>query len=77
MVSQQAEAGYGVALQAQLERMFLEEYLQRSGHSLAGLRGLPAEPMKRLMTAASLDASARLSEVETRARFVRDVHGRV
>ena len=60
---------------AQLELMYLEEYLQQTGHSLASLRNLPEAQAKRLMADASVYASTRLSEVETRSRFVQDVHG--
>jgi cytosine/adenosine deaminase-related metal-dependent hydrolase len=60
---------------AQLEMSFIAEYLRDQGHSLESLRGLVEEEAKRLMAEASRYASAKLTAVETRARFVHDVHG--
>jgi hypothetical protein len=59
---------------AQLERAFIEEYLQRSGHHLTDLRELPSEEAVALMQQASRYASGRLTEVETRAHLVSDLH---
>jgi hypothetical protein len=54
--------------------MLLEAYLDGKGYTLAGLRELPAEEAKRLMTEASIYASTKLAEVEARAHFVRELH---
>jgi len=59
---------------AQLERAFIEEYLQDRGHPLSGLHNLPSEQADALMKEASAYASGRLSEVETRAHLVTDLH---
>ncbi|MEW6568951.1 MAG: hypothetical protein AB1449_12455 [Chloroflexota bacterium] len=59
---------------AWLETMLLEAYLSGKGYTLAGLRELPAEEAKRLMTEASVYASTKLAEVEARAHFVRELH---
>jgi hypothetical protein len=59
---------------AQLERAFIEEYLQGRGHHLDDLRELPTEQANALMREASTYASGRLTEVETRAHLVGDLH---
>ena len=58
---------------AQLERAFIEEYLQLRGHHLKDVRGLPSEEAEELMKEASAYASGRLTEVETRAHLVSDL----
>ena len=59
---------------AQLERAFIEEYLQGRGHHLQDVRELPSEQAEALMREASAYASGRLSELETRAHLVSDLH---
>jgi hypothetical protein len=59
---------------AQLERAFIEEYLHRRGQHLNTLSGLPREQANALMKEASAYASGRLTEVETRAHLVDDLH---
>lgn len=59
---------------ATLERAFIEEYLQRRGLSPADLHALPHDEATRLMKDASLYASGRLTEVESRAHYVHDMH---
>ena len=60
---------------ARLEKAFIEEYLRSRGYTLKTLHGLPEELVKQLMTEASLYASAKLTELESRAHFVDEVHG--
>jgi hypothetical protein len=67
---------------APLERMLIEAFLQKRGYTLhcasVPLRRIcdvPEDEAKRLMTAASAYASAKLAEVETRAHFIDEVHG--
>ncbi len=60
---------------AKLERMYIAEYLRSKGLSLSELRKLPAIEARKLMIEASIWASTKLAEVETRADFVRDLHG--
>jgi hypothetical protein len=62
---------------AQLERALIEEFLERQGSSLSALRSLPPEEANRLLRDASAYASGRLSEVETRAHLVGDLHSGV
>lgn len=59
---------------AQLEQAFIAEYLQRRGHTLSSLQALPGELSNALLREASLYASGRLTEVESRAHFVIDIH---
>lgn len=58
-----------------LERAYFEQYLRSQGYSLASLAALPKAQSEQLMRAASLYASARLAEVETRSHLVEDMHG--
>ena len=59
---------------AQLEIAFIEEYLHDRGHHLNTLRDLPRDQANALMKEASAYASGRLTEVETRAHLVEDLH---
>ena len=59
---------------AQLERAFIEEYLHGQGQHLNTLNTLPREQATALMKEASAYASGRLTEVETRAHLVDDLH---
>ena len=58
-----------------LERMYIEEYLSGKGHTLGSVSALPEDEARQLMVEASVNASGRLAEVETRARLVQDIHG--
>ena len=60
---------------AHLERAYIEQYLHGLGYTLETVQHLPDEQAKLLMRAASLYASSRLAEVETRAHLVEDIHG--
>ncbi len=60
---------------AQLEQAFIAEYLRSQGYDPHCLHELPEDLVKQLMTEASVYASARLTEIEARARFVHEVHG--
>jgi hypothetical protein len=71
---QPEETGERLA-RTQLERAFLEEYLRGLGHSLEELPTLPPAEVKVLMRAASLYASMRLEEVESRSHLIEEIHG--
>jgi hypothetical protein len=60
---------------ALMERAFIEEFLQTRGHSLATLKTLPHDQSAALMKEASRHASARLTEVESRAHFIDSIKG--
>lgn len=59
---------------AQLEQAFIAEFLERRGYALATLRALPQAEADAIMKEASVYASARLMEVESRAQYVHDIH---
>jgi hypothetical protein len=60
---------------ASMERSLIEEFLLTRGHTLESLHKLPEDEAKALMTAASLHASMRLTEVESRAHFIDGIKG--
>ena len=62
---------------AELEREFIAQYLRSHCPRKGGLRGLPEATVRQLMTEASCYASARLAEMESRARLVTEVRGAV
>ena len=57
-----------------LERSLIDEYLRLQGHDPAHLEHLPAEQRDTLLRNASLHASDRLAEIESRAHYVDDLH---
>ena len=59
---------------AQLERAFIEEYLRSRHHSLDTVRQLPQDEALALLRQASVFASGRLTEVESRAHLVDELH---
>ena len=59
---------------AQLERAFIAEFLQARGYTLSTLHELPEDQANALLKEASLYASRKLTEVESRAHFVDDMH---
>jgi hypothetical protein len=58
-----------------LEKALIEEFLRARGLDSPALRALPNDEAKRVLTEASLYASAKLAEVEARAHFVHEIHG--
>jgi hypothetical protein len=61
---------------AELERAFMNEYFVSHGYDPVSVASLPEDVHKALLKQASLYASAKLSEVEARAHYVHDIHGR-
>ena len=59
---------------AQLERAFIDEFLKLRGHSVTSLRELPEAEAHAIMREASLYASGKLTEVESRAHYVDEMH---
>jgi hypothetical protein len=59
---------------AQLERAFIEEYLRLRHHSRETLNRLPDAEAARLLSEASIYASGRLTEMESRAHLVDELH---
>ena len=62
--------------EGQLETALIDEFLRMRGVDAAGLRTLPDTETKRLLSAASVYAAAKLAEIESRAHFVHHLHGR-
>jgi len=59
---------------SQLERAFIDEFLRLRGYDVGTLRQLPDDTATALLKQATMYASGRLTEVESRARFVDDLH---
>ena len=61
--------------QGQLETMLIDEYLQSQGYaSIKELCHLPEDEVKKLMISACRFASLNLAEIESRARFKKEIH---
>ena len=61
--------------QSALERRFVKEYLHNKGYQLEDLKRLPVEQSKQLMTEACRYASLKLAEVESKAKFRKEIRG--
>jgi hypothetical protein len=59
---------------ATLERAFIAEFLLRHGQTISTIHELPQAEATALMREASIYASAKLSEMESRAHYVHDLH---
>jgi len=59
---------------ARLEQSLIDEYLRLHGHDPAKLADLVAAERDALLRSASVYASCRLSEVETRSHYVHELH---
>jgi len=60
--------------ESRLEKIFIEAYITSKGYKLKDLKLLPPDELRQLMVDASIFASAKLAEVETRARLIKDIH---
>jgi hypothetical protein len=58
----------------QLERSLIDEYLRARGHDPHALSALPAPEREALLKDASVYASSKLCEVESRSHFVHELH---
>ena len=61
--------------QSALERRFIKEYLREKGYQLEDLKRLPLKESKQLMTEACSYASLKLAEVESKAKFRKEIRG--
>ena len=59
--------------QAELERRLIDEYLQKAGYDPDVLRTRHDDEARKLLTAASVHAAAKLTEIESRSHYVRDL----
>lgn len=57
-----------------LERALIEEFLRARGYDQLRLSNLPGHEREKVLREASLHASAKLAEVESRSHFVHDLH---
>ena len=60
---------------AELERQLLAAYVAGAGQELHTLRTRRDEEARKLLADASRWASAKLSEIEARSHYVRQLHG--
>lgn len=60
---------------AGLERELMTAYVAGAGHELEALLARSDEQARQLLTEASLYASARLTEVESRFHYLRNLRG--
>ena len=60
---------------ARLEQGLISDYLRALGHDPEALRARADDEARRLLAEASTYAGARLTEVESRAHYVHDIHG--
>ena len=61
--------------QGQLERAFIDEFVRRQGYDPLTLNELPEPQRTALLKEASTYAAAKLTEVESRAHFIHEIHG--
>ena len=61
--------------QSALERRFIKEYLREKGYQLEDLKRLPLKESKHLLTEACRYASLKLAEVESKAKFRKEIRG--
>jgi hypothetical protein len=59
---------------AKLERALIEEYLRSQGYDPAALRARSDDAAKAVLRDASIHAATRLSEIESRAHYVHEMH---
>lgn len=61
---------------AGLERDLIRGWVEAAGHRLDDLLARDDDEARRILAEASRHASERLAEVETRAHYVHELHGR-
>jgi hypothetical protein len=59
---------------AELETALIADFLARRGYTLQSVHALPDPQAQALLREASLYASTRLTEVESRAHYVDELH---
>lgn len=61
---------------AELERRLIDEYLRQAGHDPEALRARHDDAARKLLIEASVYAATKLTEIESRSHYVRDIHDR-
>jgi hypothetical protein len=59
----------------ELEHAYISEYLMGLGYKLEDLKALPAAQRHDLLCAASMFASTKLADVQTRSHLIAEMHG--
>jgi hypothetical protein len=59
---------------AELERRLIDEYLRKSGHDPEVLRSRRDDEARKLLTAAAIYAASKLTEIESRSHYIRELH---
>jgi hypothetical protein len=59
---------------AELERVFIDAFVRARGHDPRQLSVLPESEREALLKDASIDASTRLAEIESRSHLVHEIH---
>ena len=59
---------------AELERRLIDEYVRRLGYDLEALRASMDAGARKILVDAATYAATRLSEVEARSHYVRELH---
>jgi hypothetical protein len=59
----------------QLERSLIDEFVRARGFDPAKLADLPARERQALLAAASVHASTKLTEIESRSHFIHEIRG--
>ena len=59
---------------AELERRIIDDYIRDHGHDPTALRAAGDAGARQVLVAASTYAATRLSEVEARSHYVRELH---
>lgn len=77
MSAERAERSPLQAPLGQLERALIDEFVRGRGYDPLRLSELPERERETLLKEASVYASARLTEVESRSRFVHEIHNGV
>jgi hypothetical protein len=60
----------------QLERALIDEFLRTRGHDSTSVESLPVDERQRLLQGASIYAGGKLTEIEARAHYVHELHGK-
>jgi len=66
-------ASQSQSLTYSVERMYIEAYLKSKGFTLSSLKDLDPAEARKLRIEASIYASSKLAEVETRARMLAEI----
>ena len=56
-----------------LEKGIIDEFLKNKGYTRESLKKLPPEDARRIMTEASIYASGKLTEIETKAHYRQEI----